>query len=240
MKVPSIDWWGDSSNPCRRSNWQVRTWIAKQHVYATYKEKNDMNSGNESVETQVSRIPKTGRIGRFAKIVEEKTSQGILLEIMQDSENYKAYKPAEKAEWWRTAIERLEKATGKESAIEIMKSCGRKCCGQGQRNTAKRLMGESASVQEFLDRISRHDVKEGDLTYVLEDENTIVAEHNKCFCGQVKRTTKPFSTNTYCQCSVEFNRAFFEAALEKPVQVELVQSIINGAESCKFIIHILV
>ena len=199
-----------------------------------------MNSGNESVEAQVSRIPKTGRIGRFAKIVEEETSQDNLLEIMQDSENYKAYKPAGKAEWWRTAIERLEKATGKENAVEIMKSCGRKCCGQGQRNTAKRLMAESESIEEFLDRISRHDVKEGDLTYVLQDENTIIAEHHKCFCGQVKRTKEPFPTRSYCQCSVEFNRVFFEAALERPVQVELVQSIINGAESCKFIIHILV
>ena len=136
-------------------------------------------------------------------------------------------------------IERLEKAVGRENAIEIMKSCGRKCCGQGQRNTAKRLMGESESIEEFLDRISRHDVKEGDLTYVLEDESTIIAEHNRCFCGQVKRTKKPFSTSTYCQCSVEFNRAFFEAALERPVQVELVQSIIGGAESCKFIVRVL-
>jgi len=199
-----------------------------------------MNSGNESVETRVSRIPRTGRIGRFAKIVEEETSQDILLEIMQDSENYKSYKPAEKAAWWRAAIERLEKAVGRESAIEIMKSCGRKCCGRGQRNTAKRLMAESGSIEEFLDRISRHDVKEGDLTYVLEDENTIIAEHHRCFCGQVKRAQKPFSTRSYCQCSVAFNRAFFEAALGRPVQVELVQSIIQGAASCKFIVHILV
>jgi len=75
---------------------------------------------------------------------------------------------------------------------------------------------------------------------VLEDENTIIAEHNRCFCGQVKRTERPFSTRTYCQCSVEFNRVFFEAAFGRPVQVELAQSIIGGAESCKFTIHILV
>jgi hypothetical protein len=197
-----------------------------------------MNFDNDSVEAQVSRIPKTGRIGRFAKIVEKETCQEAFLAIMQDSESYKTYKPAERAAWWCRAMERLEQAIGEENAIEIMKSCGRKCCGQGQRKTAKRLMAESESIEEFLDRISRHDVKEGDLTYVLEDENTIVAEHSKCFCGQVKRSKKPFSTRSYCQCSVEFNRVFFEAALEKPVQVELVQSIINGAESCKFIIHL--
>ena len=71
-----------------------------------------MNSGHGSIETQVSRIPKTGRMGRFAKIVEKETSQDTLLEVMQDSENYGAYKPARKAEWWRAAIGRLEKAVG--------------------------------------------------------------------------------------------------------------------------------
>jgi predicted ArsR family transcriptional regulator len=197
-----------------------------------------MHDREESARTQAARMPRTGRIGRFAKIVAEETSQDVLLEIMQDSENYQGYRPAEKAAWWRAAIERLEKAVGREGAIEIMESCGRKCCGQGQRKTAKRLMAESESIEAFLDRISRHDVKEGDLTYVLVDENTIIAEHNKCFCGQVKRTPDPFSTSTYCQCSVAFNRAFFEAALEQPVQVELVQSIIQGADSCRFIIHL--
>jgi predicted ArsR family transcriptional regulator len=197
-----------------------------------------MHDREESARTQAARIPKTGRIGRFAKIVAEETSQDVLLEIMQDSENYQGYKPAGKAAWWRAAIERLEKAVGREGAIEIMESCGRKCCGQGQRKTAKRLMAESESIEAFLDRISRHDVKEGDLTYVLEDEHTIIAEHNRCFCGQVKQTQELFTTSTYCQCSVAFNRAFFEAALDRPVQVELAQSILNGAESCKFIIYL--
>jgi hypothetical protein len=196
-----------------------------------------MNS-DESVETRVSRIPRTGRIGRFARMVEQETGQDILLAVMQDSERYKSFKPTKKAEWWRTAIERLEKSVGAEKAIEITKSCGRKCCGQGQRKTAKRLMAESASLEEFLDKISRHDVKEGDLTYSLADENTIIAEHNRCFCGQVKQTQTLFPTSTYCQCSVEFNRVFFEAALERTVRVELAQSILNGAESCKFIVHL--
>lgn len=33
-------------------------------------------------------------------------------------------------------------------------------------------------------------------------------------------------------------KQFFESALEKSVKVELVQSVITGAESCEFIIHI--
>ena len=29
----------------------------------------------------------------------------------------------------------------------------------------------------------------------------------------------------------------FESALNKPVEVELIQSVITGAEKCKFLIH---
>jgi predicted ArsR family transcriptional regulator len=119
-----------------------------------------------------------------------------------------------------------------------MKECGAKCCGKGQRETARRLNRESGTTLRFLEKISKHDVKEGDLTYTLENEDTIIAEHNKCFCQQVAHTKKPFDNLTYCQCSVEFNKQFFTAAFEKEVHVELLQSIICGAESCKFRITI--
>lgn len=48
MRGPSTDCWGDSSNPCRKSNRQVKTWAIEEH-FATHKEKNDENSGSESV-----------------------------------------------------------------------------------------------------------------------------------------------------------------------------------------------
>ena len=68
-----------------------------------------------------------------------------------------------------------------------MKICGSKCCGKGLRKTAKRLMDESGSIEEFLERLSNYEVKEGDLEYILTSPNTIIARHNKCFCGKVKK-----------------------------------------------------
>jgi hypothetical protein len=183
-------------------------------------------------------IPKTGRIGRFAKIIEKDLGESVLLDVMQDSDKYSSLKAPKKAEWWKSAVERLEKDVGIEGAIEIMRSCGRKCCGQGIRKTAKRLKNESKSMEEFLEKASNYEVKEGEIEYVLKDDETIIGVFNRCFCGQVKQTQVPFENNTYCQCSVEFHKQFFEAALEKPISVELVQSIISGAKTCKFIMHI--
>ena len=183
-------------------------------------------------------IPKTGRIGRFAKIVESKTAKDSYLKIMAKSGEYSRYKSDEKALWWNNAVETLESEVGTDKAIEVMRACGSKCCGKGQRKTAKRLMNESSSLEAFIERINVYEVKEGELEYKLLNGNTIIAKHNRCFCGQVKKTKEPFKNTTYCQCSVEFNKQFFEAALEKPVTVELKQSIITGGDCCEFEIKI--
>lgn len=48
----------------------------------------------------------------------------------------------------------------------------------------------------------------------------------------------PFRDTIYCNCSAEFHKQFFEAALGKTIKVEITRSIISGAESCEFVIHI--
>ena len=184
------------------------------------------------------KIPKTGRIGRFAKIIEKDHGENLLLEVMQDSDKYASFNAPEKAAWWLSAMERLEKGLGNENAIDIMKQCGQKCCGQGIRKTAKRLMDESNSMEEFLEKASNYEVKKGEIEYKLKDAKTIIGIFNRCFCGQVKQTKIPFKNKIYCQCSAEFHKQFFEAALEKPIEVELIQSIISGAKNCKFVIRI--
>jgi Family of unknown function (DUF6144)/L-2-amino-thiazoline-4-carboxylic acid hydrolase len=187
----------------------------------------------------ISNIPRTGRIGRFAKIVGKTTNQDSFIRIMEKSDEYSKYKPEKKALWWNNAIERLENELGKESATKVMRNCGSKCCGQGQRKTAKRLMNESSSIENFLNIVSNYEVRDGELEYKLINENTIIGKHNRCFCGQVKKSKELFNSKTYCQCSVEFNKQFFEAAFEKPVEVELKQSILNGGDYCEFKIKII-
>lgn len=187
----------------------------------------------------ISNIPKTGRIGRFAKVVEDKTTKDIYLKIMENSGEYEKYRPEKKALWWKGAIEKLEDETGTDSAVQTMRICGSKCCGQGQRNTARRLMSDSSSIVDFIDKVNKYKVKEGELEYKLIDESTIIGKYNKCFCGQVNKSKELFNNRTYCQCSVEFNKHFFEAALGKEVEVELKQSIISGGTCCEFEIRII-
>lgn len=78
--------------------------------------------------TAASEIPRTGRIGRFAKILEKELDEGRYLEIMNGSGEYGSFKPSEKSAWWREAVVRMETAAGTEDSIRIMEQCGAKCC----------------------------------------------------------------------------------------------------------------
>jgi hypothetical protein len=178
------------------------------------------------------KIPKTGRIGRFAKIIKKELPKELFLNLLMDSENYSSFSPSKKAEWWKNTIIRMEKELGTEKTKEIMKVCGSKCCGQGHRRKVRKKFEESSSIEEFLKKISAKDV-----TYKLINKNTILAEYQRCFCGLVKATKTAFLNMTYCQCSAEFNRQYFSSAFNKPVKVELIKSIISGNDTCQFYIH---
>ena len=227
----------ENSHVCiaSRTVFAVQPLSSLQRGKGVIKMNKDMKSEDKSNENQASKIPKTGRIGRFAKIIEKEYDRDIVEKVMQDSDKYEPFNYAEKAAWWRGAIERLEKEVGKETAIKIMESCGRKCCGLGHRKTAKKLMGESKLIKEFLNKLNK---KFRGVRFKLKDKNTVVVRYDKCFCGQVKQTKQPFPTTTYCQCGVAWEKQFFESALEIPIEVELVQTVTTGAESCEFIIHI--
>lgn len=188
----------------------------------------------ENVEIVLSRFPHTGRIGRLVKVLENESDKNLVLIVLEDAEKYDSLNEEEKSAWWKKSVEKMERHFGKDKAVQIMRTCGAKCCGKGQRETSQRLMKEAGSLEKFLDKISKHDVRQGELTYILENNNTIIADHNKCFCKQVANSRQQFKNLTYCQCSVEFNKQFFTAALGKAVHVELLQSIICGANSCKF------
>ena len=180
-----------------------------------------------------NKIPKTGRIGRFAKIVKKEVPKELMIKILQDSGKYSSFSPSKKAEWWKNTIIRMENEIGTEKTQEILKICGSKCCGPGHRKKVRKKFEESNSIEEFLKKISIKGV-----TYKLIDKNTILAEYQRCFCGQVKDTKTTFPNMTYCQCSTEFNRQYFSSAFSKPVKVELIKSVISGDDSCQFYIHI--
>ena len=183
---------------------------------------------------QRPKIPTTGKIVRLAENIEKETDQAVMRDVMEEIDQFtSASNRAEKAEWIKEAIERLARKVGKKGSIKIMEKCGRECCGLNHSEHANQLMDESKSIEEFVNKLSR-----GGIRFSLEGKNTIIGEYNKCYCPMVNQALHPFPSNIYCHCGVGYVKEQFESTFGRPIKVKLMQSVISGAETCRFIVTI--
>ncbi|MEW5871125.1 MAG: hypothetical protein AB1894_17755 [Chloroflexota bacterium] len=61
----------------------------------------------------------------------------------------------------------------------------------------------------------------------------------RCYCSLLRGLAPGDSASlTYCQCSRAFVQTYWQAALGRPVQVDLLETCIAGAQACKFAIHL--
>jgi hypothetical protein len=183
------------------------------------------------------KIPDTGRIGRIARAIKKETDQDTLEKVMMGVQDCVSTSDhSKKARWTREAMGRLEELAGKEKCKRIMESCGRKCCGVTSRKRAKQCAGTSRTIGELIENMNKMRIGGGRLRWTGKD--TIVGGYDRCYCGLVSKTKEAFPDLSYCQCSVGWYKQLFEAALGKPVEVEIKRSIICGAKSCEFLIRI--
>lgn len=185
----------------------------------------------------MSKLPTTGRIGRIARAIEKEIDRKTAEKVMRGVEGCVSTSSyPKKAKWVREMVVRLEDRVGPEKAKSIMESCGRKCCGVTSRKRAKACASKAKTLQQLIDNMNKMRVGGGRLK--VKDEHTVLGGYDRCYCGLVSKTEERFPDLGYCQCSVGWYKQLFETALGRPVKVEIKQSIINGAKSCEFVIHV--
>jgi len=62
-----------------------------------------------------------------------------------------------------------------------------------------------------------------------------------CHCPRVRDALKKPGTKispTYCYCGAGFYKGIWEEILQKPVRVEVLESVLNGGDLCKIAIHL--
>ena len=196
------------------------------------KSKSEESCESRRYRTAATGLPTNGKLGRLVAGIKQRTSAAEFAGITKEMAGIAD--TADKAETSRLvkgAIVRLERSVGRVTSLEIMKQCGGECFNRHQ--LARRVTTEALSVDDIIRILNR-----GSVSVERTEAGTIKAEYKICLCHIVKRARTLFPTNTYCHCSVGWWQRLFEAALKKPVTVELVQSIISGADSCQFIIRI--
>jgi hypothetical protein len=172
---------------------------------------------------------------RFRKSFIEVMSQDPSTFLKTDPSLFGQLKtPKKKAEFIKDLILELMAEVPTDKANHIMQGCGKQCIGNSILKKARTLFIESQDMGDFIIKLNEQHIGGGRLNL---RGNLIEAGYDRCYCGSVSAGKERMSL-TYCYCSTGWYKRLFEEVLSRPVQVEILQSIINGADTCRFLIHI--
>ena len=108
-------------------------------------------------------------------------------------------------------------------------------------------------VIAYVDRTPeiRQGVVEGNVIYeakipymtieYLNETDERMKRYYYCHCPWVREsipTGEPEISPNFCKCSAGFHAKYWQAAFGQPVKVEVVETVLGGAEWCKFAIHL--
>ena len=80
-------------------------------------------------------------------------------------------------------------------------------------------------------------------SYLIEYMNETDPEIRRqyyCHCPRVREAVKDnlIISSTYCYCGAGFYKGIWEEILQRPVEVEVLESVLSGGELCKIAIHL--
>lgn len=189
----------------------------------------------------------SGQIEEIGGRVEQFAGANLREKVMEDSEKaVVSSDPKEIALWVKGAIDRLDTLTDPGTREQIMLACGYNCIEINKR-----------PMEIARARRQRYPTEEAFLTAEMQkppkgfrferDGNVLIQYYTphaygtgmRCYCSLMRKLPEDVMVSrTYCQCSRGFVEKYWEGTLGRPVQVELGDTAISGAEECKFVIHL--
>jgi predicted hydrocarbon binding protein len=192
----------------------------------------------------MGKTEKHGAIRALEEIIDCFAGETIRKEVMEGSDEMTEQMDGSKeiADWVKGAMDRLDELVDEEIKIRIMENCGYKCSEMNSEavEEAKARRKKYKSLDEFLEAEQRNPMKgtklvrKGDILYQFYTPKSLGM---RCYCSLVNASDEKMSL-TYCHCSKGFVKKLWEAIIERPVKVELIQSVVSGADECKFAVHL--
>ena len=181
-----------------------------------------------------------GNVERFA----EKT---IRNRVMEGSEQISPSTSKSKiAKWVKEAMDKLDTLVDEKTRFQIMENCGYNCSVVNKRviEKAKARRNKYKSINEFLEAEQRNPMtgtrleRNGNFLYQFYMPQ-LYTRPMRCYCSLLRGLPAGEKVSlTYCHCSKGFVKKFWEGVLERPVKVELIESVVSGAPECKFAVHL--
>ncbi len=98
----------------------------------------------------------------------------------------------------------------------------------------------SAGVLEGNRVVATKIPKSGHLLDYLREKDRAKRRQLYCHCPRVKENLKSSVTISpiYCYCGAGFYKGIWEETLQEPVEVELLETVLQGDEVCRFAVHL--
>ena len=175
------------------------------------------------------------KVQNFQNHIEQVLDEPARGELSQACQAYAALtSPAQKTRSIRLMMDVLDRQVDEPKRWAIMEACGRQCIGASILDRARQLQQEASDLDDLLARLNEAHIGGG---HFIRQGEVIHADYDRCYCGSVSQSRERFSA-TYCHCSCGWYRQLFETLLKKPVEVDLLSSILQGDERCQFLIRI--
>jgi hypothetical protein len=201
-------------------------------------------------------------LAKLAENLERFTDPAVKEKVMAGREQIGPRSSAlEKARWIIGAMRRLDELADKETRKRILAGCSHKF-PKGRIRLVKKKYKESGSIDALLQIMSKdsswgglsyyeYPTREGNVLYVTKipfnpkgydkAENSTEKRYSYCHCHLVKeliRQSDEKISPTFCCCGAGWYHSLWEGILGTPVKVDVLKSVLQGDDCCKFAIHI--
>ena len=129
----------------------------------------------------------------------------------------------------KAIVSELENACGAEAVARVLKPCGTQCIPESCIVKARAIYSQSHDLDDFLRALNETRIGGGKLHV---NDGKIIGIYEQCDCS-LARKIKGLSP-LFCYCSEGWYERLFSAVFEKPVEVKLVRTILDGSDRCEF------
>jgi effector-binding domain-containing protein len=183
-------------------------------------------------------------------------------EVMQGNDKLTFESPVEERfQWTKAAIERLESLADEKERYDIVSSCAHvfpKSQVEKLRGVYETTMQQTRDAIQAIDAViefmaddpgwAERPRREGTIIYSSKKprdpegytraENESEKKKAYCYCPLIREHLDKGMPVTFCYCGAGWYRQQWEGALQKPVRVEIVKSILKGDDQCEFAIYL--
>ena len=192
-------------------------------------------------------MAKLGALLAMEKCLEEVAGKSIAEDVMQGSEQITEKTEKKKiALWVKNAIERLDSLANEKTKIQALQNCGYNCAKKNSKVIERAVTRRKryASVDDFLAAEQKNPPKgtkftrQGNIVYQTYTPQSFTRPM-RCYCSLLRQLPMEDTVSlTYCNCSKGFVEKYWEAILQKPAKVDLLQSAVSGSKECTFAVHL--